>query len=515
MLGIVLLLTIPVRAAEPRINPLFKTVDLNVGQSADVKLSNGKTVAVKLIGLKEHRCEMRSAVRRAVVTVELDSRRTELVCATYNLPKTVGGVQIDCPVTRGYCTSLNRKINVWAMDKDVRLRIWAAGSPWIRPGTFAYPVNQRWFASDTQMANDPCYVNACATPGKKSIYYHYGLDFGGAEGFVSVLAATDGVVVSRGGKTVSGKHPAQVGARYDVVYVRDDRGWYYRYSHLMRIDDSLQLGQRVKMGRKIGTLGKEGGSGGWSHLHFDIVTPQPSGRYGITDGYAFIFEAYRRQHKAKMIAVARPHLVAWAGEAVTLDATRSWHAAGAGHIRRYEWRLSDGSAAKGSTVRHKYDKPGHYSEILKITDDAGRVDYDFAVVQVFDKSKPLPVPPAIHAACWPTLGVKVGDEVTFKVRSFALKPDEGRETWDFGDGSKAVYTRSDGNVKKLARDGYAITKHRYAKAGHYIVTVSRIDDRGRSATCRLHLTVGRRGSVSDVSGNSGEDKVRHVSKSDT
>ncbi|MDP6047082.1 MAG: PKD domain-containing protein [Phycisphaerae bacterium] len=175
---------------------------------------------------------------------------------------------------------------------------------------------------------------------------------------------------------------------------------------------------------------------------------------------------------------------------MTLDATRSWHADGVDRIASYKWRLSDGSKAKGATVRHKYDKPGHYSEILEITDHAGRVAYDFAVVQIFDKSKPLPVPPAIHAACWPTMGVKVGDEVTFKVRSFALKPDEGRETWDFGDGSKAVYTRSDGNAKKLARDGYAITKHRYSKAGSYIVSVCRTDARGRKATCRLHLTIG-------------------------
>jgi hypothetical protein len=490
MTGVFLLLTIPLQAAGPKIEPLFQTVDLNVGQSASVKLSGGKTVVVKLLGLKEQRCEMRGAVRRAVATVEVDSARAELVCATYNLPKTVGPVQIDCPVTRGYCNNLDRKINVWAMDKDARLRIWLAGSPWIRPGTFAYPVNQRWFASDTQMANDPCYVNACDVPGKKRIYYHYGLDFGGVEGAVSVLAATDGVVVSRGGKTVSGKYPPQVKARYDVVYIRDDRGWYYRYSHLMKIDDSLQLGRRVKMGGRIGKLGKEGGSGGWSHLHFDIVMPQPSGRYGIADGYAFIFEAYRRQHFPKMIAVARPHLVAWTGQMVTLDATRSWHAAGVKHIAGYEWRLSDGSTKRGAAVRHKYDKPGHYSEILKITDDAGRVAYDFAVVQVFDKSRPLPVPPAIHAAYWPTMGLKVGDEITFKVRSFALKPDEGREAWDFGDGSKTVYTGSDGNVKKLARDGYAITKHRYAKAGCYIVSVWRTDASGRKAACRLLLTIG-------------------------
>jgi murein DD-endopeptidase MepM/ murein hydrolase activator NlpD len=479
-------------ADRPRIHPLFRAVDLDVGQSASVKLSNGKTVAVKLLALKEHRCEMRSAVRRAVATVEVGGKRVELTCATYHLPKTIGGVQIDCPVTRGYVTSLNRKLNVWALDKDARLRLWPAGSPWIRPGTFAYPVNQRWFASDTQMANDPCYVNACDIPGRKRIYYHYGLDFGGAEGMVTVLAATDGVIVSKAGKTAPGEHPPQVKGRHDVVYVRDDRGWYYRYSHLMRIEPSLELGRRVKMGAKIGTLGKEGGSGGWSHLHFDIAAPQPSGRYGITDGYAFIFDVYRRRHRPKLIAVARPHLVAWAGQPVTLDATRSWHAAGPGHIRRYEWRFTDGRAATGATVQHTYDRPGHYTEVVKVTDDAGRFDYDFAVVQVFDKDKPLPVPPAIHAACWPTTGVRVGDEVTFKVRSFGIRPDEGRETWDFGDGGKPAHTRSDGNAKQHARDGYAATTHRYAKPGRYIVTVSRTNDRGQTATGRLQLVIGPR-----------------------
>jgi len=481
------------RAAEPPAGrltePLFRVVDLDVGQSADVTLTSGKTVTVKLVDLKEHRCPMRNAVRRAVATVEVDGKQAELTCATYNLPQTVGPVQIDCPVTRGYVTNLDRKTNVWALDKAARLRLWPTGSPWVRPGTFGYPVNQRWFASDTQMANDPCYVNACDVPGKTRIYYHYGLDFGGAEGMVDILAATDGVVVSMGGKTIAGKHPPQISGRYDVVYLRDDRGWYYRYSHLMRIDESLKLGRRVKIGRKIGTLGKEGGSGGWSHLHFHIIMPQPSGRYGITDGYAFVFEAYRRLHETKLIAVARPHLVAWAGQSVTLDASRSWHAGGAKHIRRYEWQFTDGKAATGPTVKHTYAKPGHYTEVVKVTDDVGRVDIDFAVVQVFDKAKPLPVPPAIHAACWPTTGVHVGHEVTFKVRTFGVRPDEGRETWDFGDGSDPAYTRSDGNAKSLAKNGYAVTTHRFAKAGHYIVTVSRTDDRALTATARLHLTV--------------------------
>jgi len=465
--------------SSPRIDPLFRAVDLDVGETSPVKLSNGKTVTVKLISLTERRCEMRDAVRRATTVVEIDSKRVELASALYNLPKTVGPVQIDCPVTRGYVTE---RSNRWELKKAARLRLWPAGSPLIRPGTLAYPVNQRWFASDTQMANDPCYVNACDTPGLKRVYYHYGLDFGGAEGMVDVLAATDGVVVSRAGKTISGKHPARVGPRYDVVYIRDDRGWYYRYSHLMKIDDSLKLGQRVKMGRKIGVLGKEGGSGGWSHLHFDIATPQPSGKYGITDGYALIFDAWRRTQRAKMVAVARPHLVAWAGQEVTLDATRSWHIDGPRSIRRYEWRFTDGKTASGPRVPRTYAKPGHYTEILEITDSAGRVARDFAVIQVFDKASPLPVPPAIHAACWPTQGLKVGDEITFKVRTFGVKPNEGRETWDFGDGTKPAYTQSDGNANKLAKNGYAVTKHRYRKPGCYIITVRRTNKRGQTAT---------------------------------
>ena len=27
-------------------------------------------------------------------------------------------------------------------------------------GTFGYPLKQRWFANDTQMANEPCFVDA-------------------------------------------------------------------------------------------------------------------------------------------------------------------------------------------------------------------------------------------------------------------------------------------------------------------------------------------------------------------
>lgn len=474
--------------AGPAIGSPFVAVDLDVGESTSVALVGGRVVSVRLWDLRERRCEMRGAVRRAEVDVEVDGRRAMLVSGTYHLPVPLGEVQVDCPVTRGY-TEGSSKDNVWALDKDARLRLWAEGAPWIQPGTFRCPLDQRWFATDTQMGNDPCYVNACDIPGQTKIYYHYGLDFGGVEGMERVVAATDGVVISKGGALVDGDHPPLVKPRADVVYLRDGRGWYYRYSHLMSIDPALQLGARVAMGSPIGILGKEGGSGGWSHLHFDISMPQPSGRYGICDGYALLFDAYRRSHEPAVIAVARPHLVARVGEEVTLDGSRSWRAGGAEKILEYDWVFSDGSSARGATVRRRYGKPGHYTETLKVTDGEGRADYDFAVVQVFDREKPTPVPPAIHAAYWPTLGIRPGAEITFKVRTFGVRPDEGREVWDFGDGSSAVETRSDGNAQQHAPEGYAVTTHRYDRPGHYLVSVSRADDRGFVAAARLHVEV--------------------------
>ena len=73
------------------------------------------------------------------------------------------------------------------------------------------------------------------------------------------------------------------------------------------------------------------------------------------------------------------------------------------------------------------------------------------------------------------MNIRPGDPVTFKVRSFrATSPSE---TWDFGDGSEKVTVKSDGNVSSLAKDGYAVTQHRFAKPGQYLVRVERVNER--------------------------------------
>ncbi|PYV85680.1 MAG: hypothetical protein DMG05_22215 [Acidobacteria bacterium] len=462
--------------------PLFRTVELNVGESQEVEVSNGKKVNIKVLHLEEIRDELSSAVRRAHVRVEVNGESVTLTSATYQLPVTIAGIQVDCPITKGYLR--DSETDNWGLARDVRLRLWPAGSPWIPLGTFVYPVRQRWFASATQMANEPVFVDGGDIPGSRKIYYHYGLDIGGSEGNVEVVSATDGVTVSSGLQVQPGHKDTPVDPRYDVVYVLDDQGWYYRYSHLKTIDAAIQPGQTVKMGQRIGVLGKEGGSGGWSHLHFDIHSRQPSGKWGIQEGYAFLWASYHHQYAPKLLAVARPHHLTWSGRKVLLDASLSH-----GNGLRYQWTFTDGTTASGAQVERWYERPGSYSEILQVTDADGNVDYDFAIVQVIDQETPQQLPPTIHANYSPTFDIKPGDPVTFKVRTF--RTTDGNETWDFGDGSPPVTVKSDGNVNPLAPEGYAVTVHRYKKAGHFLVRVERSNKQGSKAVAHLHVLVDR------------------------
>lgn len=466
----------------------FVAVDLSIGETQEVTLTNHQKISVKLMDVQDYRDSLRGAVRRSEVKVEVAGQAVTLGSATYHLPVTVGNVQIDCPITKGYVARANKltsHMDAWGLEKDARLRLWPANEPVIDVKTFMYPARQAWFATNTQFSNEPSYVDGGEKSGTGGIYYHYGLDMGGAEGLVDVVAATAGLVVSVGTEKLPGYDGTPVAPRYDVVYLLDDRGWFYRYSHLHTIAPNVKLGQRVRMGDAIGILGKEGGSGGWSHLHFDISGKQPSSKWGIIDGYAFLWEANLRERQPKLIAVARPHHFVSLGEKVLLDGSRSWSAAG--KIAKFEWTCTDGQTGNGPTLERTYSKPGIYSEILKITDAAGLVDYDFAFVDVVDGAHPEQIPPSIHPAYAPTQGIKPGNSIKFLVRTFGTT--DGEETWEFGDGTPKVIVHSDGNVAIHAKDGYAITTHKYEKPGVYLAKVERTDRRGFTAVGRLKVVV--------------------------
>jgi murein DD-endopeptidase MepM/ murein hydrolase activator NlpD len=469
---------------EPTRQPLRRVVDLSLGETREVELANGSKATVRLIDVAVAHDTLSGAVRSARVRVEVNGAPLTLGAANYHLPVTVGGVTLDCPAVKAH--NANSTTDFWALEKDARLRLWPAGSPLIEPGTFGYPLRQKWFAAATQMASEPTYVDGGDRPQRKQIYYHNDLDFGGAEGLVEVIAATDGLVVSAAGQTLPGYTDTPARPRYDVIYLLDDRGWFYRYSHLHTIDPSVRLGGTVKRGQKLGVLGKEGASGGWSHLHFGIVSRQPSGRWGTEEAYAYAWEAYRNEYRPALVAVARPHHFVRTGENLVLDGSKSWSADG--RVANHRWTFFDGSTATGPTIERQYAKPGSYSEVLAVTDARGQVSYDFAIVQVIDPAHPDRLPPTIHPTYWPTIGLKPGDEVTFKVRTF--RTTHGSERWDFGDGSPAVTVQSDGNVTPLAPNGYAITTHRFARPGTYIVTVERENEHGMKAIGRLAVEIG-------------------------
>ncbi|MFC1558509.1 PKD domain-containing protein [candidate division KSB1 bacterium] len=458
------------------------SVDLDVGEVQNIKLINGKTVEIKLIDVVEKYDKFNLAIRSAKARVSVNGQDVWLNSANYNLPVTAGDVQIDCPITKGYLEKSRR--NAWGLLKDARFRLWPADSPFVKSGTFVYPIKQRWFASETQMSNEPVFVDGGERPDKESIYYHSGLDFGGSEEMDKVVSATDGLVITAGRDSLPGYEDTPGKPAYDAVWILDERGWFIGYYHLFSIDSAVKPGARISMGQKIGRLGKEGSSGGWAHLHFQIRCKQPSGEWGDEDGYAFLWESYIRQYNPSVIAVARPHQVAAVGQTIMLDGRKSKSVKG--EITTYEWTLTDGTTASGPTAEQVYTKPGTYSEVLKVVNSDGSIDYDFAHVQVIDKKHPDKISPAIHANYHPTNNIKAGDAVTFKVRTF--RTESGSEVWDFGDGSPPVNVKSVIPKKRIAGK-YAETIHSYEKAGHYIVKVKRTGEYGYEATAHLHVEV--------------------------
>ncbi len=86
-----------------------------------------------------------------------------------------------------------------------------------------------------------------------------------------------------------------------------------------------------------------------------------------------------------------------------------------------------------------------------------------------------------------SVNVQPGEPITFKVRTF--RTTFGEEIWDFGDGTPSLRVKSDGNSRFLAKDGYAVTEHRFAKSGDYIVRVERSNERGEKATAHLAVRV--------------------------
>ncbi len=136
-------------AVPPGTESLVRVVDLNIGEDAGVLLSDGTFTRIRVTGIEEIRESVTKTLMGAVVKAVINGEKCELRCGSYRLPVIAGSVQVDVPVVAAYMKDSH--IDWWFLKKDVRIRLWPAGSPWIEPGTFVYPVRQKWLASGTHI----------------------------------------------------------------------------------------------------------------------------------------------------------------------------------------------------------------------------------------------------------------------------------------------------------------------------------------------------------------------------
>ncbi|MCP4313985.1 MAG: peptidoglycan DD-metalloendopeptidase family protein, partial [Bacteroidetes bacterium] len=436
-------------AQELPATPLRVVAELNMGQTREVTLTNGERVKLTLLGIEETRDDVRDIIHEVKLRVKVDGEEVELVCGNYNLPVASGRVKIDCQVTKNYLSNSMR--DHWKITNDARFRLWPIDAPYIKEGSFGYPIRQRWMASFTHSGNEPSVTGWGVRFDWKKIYYHEGHDIGGADGMDEIVSATDGLVVSIRNETMEGFEDMPLGGREDRLIIIDQRNWLYLYSHLDSTDPSIRPGDRVKKGEPLGQIGKKGGSGGIVHLHFGIFCKDEiTGQWVVEDAYPYLWEAYKSEYRPKLKAIARPVQILHEGQAARLDGSKSIGIENP--LISYEWYFGDGSKADGAIQNKTYERAGTYSEVLKITDSKGNIDYDFATVLVYDREYPEETKLGlIHLAYHPTLGLKAGDDISFLARTFHTAPV--KTIWDFGDGTAPVEITTGGITKKNHSSG--------------------------------------------------------------
>ena len=486
---LLLVLLVALNTFSADIEKVRKNVDMNVGDTTEITLYDGTTATITVLDTMIRRDRIRLAIREAKIKLSVDGEEKWLTAGNYNLPVEFKNVKIDVPFIKLYLSNGNFPDGMWKIHKDIRLRVWPVNAPVNPDGLIAYPIDQKFLATNTTAALEPVEIDHdnIKPNSNDPIYYHWGIDMAGVKAVTPVLAAGDGVVISAGTDHIDDPIFDLAGPRFDRVFVKMDNGWVYRYSHLHSFN--VSVGQHVKGGDQIAILGNN-----WSdfaHMHFEIWSLDDNGEYIIEVAYPYIWESYKKAHNPKIIAVAKPHRYIGVGDETTLDAEKS--VSFEGNIINYEWTFHDGTTATGKSVTKKYDHPGYYSEMVKVTDDKGNSEYDFIHVTVVYDNKPNKEYGYTTVNYYPTFNIEAGQVITFKGRYFNVF--EGEDHWDFGDGSPEKITHS--NPDRYSHTGYAMLKHAYEKAGHYVVSFSRTTNEGIPATTQLSIEVGKASAIGE------------------
>ena len=75
---------------------------MKLGETRQVELSDGSTATIKLLDVESKRDSVLKMITESLAMVEVNGETATLMSGNYRLPASVGGVQIDCPVTGDY-----------------------------------------------------------------------------------------------------------------------------------------------------------------------------------------------------------------------------------------------------------------------------------------------------------------------------------------------------------------------------------------------------------------------------
>lgn len=395
-----------------------RIVELNDNETYAFQLRGGQRRVIRLISVEEHRNTVTDLMCRAEVHIEIDGRPLELVCMPYTMPTESAGMRVLADTTAGWGN----------IDNKVQLSLWDAEDPIVDIKRFSFPLqNYRLLSQGTQAYNESVHLgHTDGDPSGLKFYHDYGFDQAGYEGREEVVSAT------------AGKVALFWPSREDLcsVVVRDESGFFWEYAHLSSVEPSIILDAPVAKGQKIGTLGRSGPSGNFSHLHLGSYLTKSDLDQDIRNRrlnlYPWLVAAYQAQHEKGLIAVARPHRLVLTGEKVRFDGSNSlvW---GGGKIVERRWISHDGQKVEGGVAEKVFERPGAYVAEFWVKDDRGLEDVDFCQVKVYLKSKPEQGMPHLFMTYTPTENIRPGQAVSF--RCWLQGNGGGAIRLDFGDGT--------------------------------------------------------------------------------
>ena len=390
--------------------------------------------------------------RDAQVDLLVDGQALTIWCAPYQLPVTFCGLTIEADLVPAAAGG----IQAIPIQKAVRLAALSADRPWMAEA-FSFPMpDGRWHASNyTHTWNGFVHVVEYRQPA--SVYYHRGEDFGAYPDRHPFVAGIDGVL------TVC--PPAGGDGDSNVLMVENrEMGVCCYHANAHTVDAKLRAGDAVERDRPLALTGNTwaGHSVSDPHLHVGFYQAGADEVESAMNTYACMVRAYRERFPDELLPVAGGYRFVRAGESIELTARRSIACDDSGDVR-YRWLFTDGTASEGEAVQKRYAAAGVYTEILEMTDDAGRTAFDTVMVYVSDGV--CSMLPFATINIWPVRGIRAGQTAELLVYPSRMTQAE----IDFGDGSRQALACGDRND----------IRHAWEKPGHYAVTV-----RGRGEGCQ-------------------------------